>query len=334
MGGVKNVKFVREDMSKVNRVAFNAGMLARKLRVPTFYDIGADVIGVAGKALIKGYDAGGVRRMIDQTLRWQAGAYPSVIQGQRQHGAGYNYGECVSMRYKSAMQLRDDLFYGILKRKEFAFSPFVVTALQKGKTAFEKQPNTWAGKPIENGTPFKKGWLSGISGDEQGLLASRLIQKGKIAFYGQMLNGLWTICSFLQISVAKKVIAANRCDLRPLREDEIIAGVKADEIRMIAGIITVLNPLNWLGLQKGKTADVNNDTSKPIENGTGFKNIDAAIERDHNLFMEAYRLAAKGSPADIKEAKVKLNQIINARDKYSDSNIVIAAEDLLEKLGK
>jgi len=166
MGGVKNVKFVHEDMSKVNRVAFNAGMLARKLRVPTFYNIGADAIGLAGKALIKGYDVGGVRRKIDQTLRWQAGAYPSVVHGQRQHGAGYNYGECVSMRYKSAMQLRDDLFYGILKRKEFAFSPFVVTALQKGKTADDRS----TGKPIENGTKFEKQpgtWKRGVSEPEQ-----------------------------------------------------------------------------------------------------------------------------------------------------------------------
>jgi len=167
--------------AKVNNVALNVGVAARKLRVPTFYNIGADILGLAGKALINGYDVGGVRRQIDQTLRWQVGAYPTVVQGQRQHGAGYNYGECVSMRYKSAMQLRDDLFYGILKRKEFAFSPFVVTALQKGKTANFDVADPYAGKPIENGTPL--GQVNGNNAERYNsamqLVGRKGIQTGK-----------------------------------------------------------------------------------------------------------------------------------------------------------
>jgi len=170
MGG--GIRVNLETRAKVRRMALNAGMLASKLRVPTLYNIGADVIGVTGKSLIKGYDAGGVRRMIDLTLRWQAvGCQKSVVHGQRQR-VGWQWGSFVTTafesqpntynqvkkqdhaRYNTALPLRDELFYGILNR--------------------------FTGRPIENGPLVyqsnfakfiqycrEKGWLKGISEDEQ-----------------------------------------------------------------------------------------------------------------------------------------------------------------------
>jgi hypothetical protein len=84
--------------------------------------------------------------------------YHSVVHGQKRHLPVFGL-------------LRDDLFYG-LTRKPFGTS-FVdkkiikSDMLQKGKTADFDVNDKFAGKPIENGTPHKKGWLSGVSEDEQ-----------------------------------------------------------------------------------------------------------------------------------------------------------------------
>jgi len=160
MGGGMNIS--TEIMAKANRVAFKVGMLARKLGVPTLYNIGADVIGVAGKLLFNGYKVGGVRREIDQALRWQVG-YQSVVHGQRQHSEDTIPTKTFNLWYV-----------------------WPHAALQRGKSAGLDVNTEFAGKPIENGMSLKAyinqnwrifskhtnllalKWLSGLSEGEQG----------------------------------------------------------------------------------------------------------------------------------------------------------------------
>ena len=65
MSGMFSVKPATR--AAVNRIAFKAGVMAKKIGVPSFYNLGASVVGVAGNLLIKEYDNGGVRKAIDWT---------------------------------------------------------------------------------------------------------------------------------------------------------------------------------------------------------------------------------------------------------------------------
>lgn len=57
-----------ETKASVNRVAYKIGMFASKLKMPTFYNIGAAAIGVGGKLLIKEYKMGEVRKAIENDM--------------------------------------------------------------------------------------------------------------------------------------------------------------------------------------------------------------------------------------------------------------------------
>jgi hypothetical protein len=241
MGG--GIRVNPETRVRVNRLAYKTGMLAQKLHVPTFYKNGADVIGIAGKLLINGYDAGKIRQMIDQTLRCHAWGYSAVVHGQRQHGTLYNCGD--SDRYASAMQLWDEMqlrdasFYGILTRKGIAYGPFVTTVLQKGKTANFDGNGKYAGKPIENGTKFEKQpnmWNQVKKQDDS---------RYKIA-----------------MTLAQKLNPYNWLML-------LLANYHADHARKISAA----NLGSLVGLQKGKAANLDGNgkyAGKPIENGTPF----------------------------------------------------------------
>jgi len=63
MGGIISVRPAIR--ANVNNVAYAVGMASRQLQVPSFYNVGAALIGIAGRALIKDYRSCQVREIVD-----------------------------------------------------------------------------------------------------------------------------------------------------------------------------------------------------------------------------------------------------------------------------
>ena len=281
--------YVRPEIrAKVNKVALKAGILARKLGVKTLYNVGADVAGVAGKALIKGYDVGKVRREIDQSLRWQAG-----VPAQFKYSADY-------------ATVRDRLFYGLCNAGKpiengTPFRPAINSDFLMFSTAMSLMHKmdlyihakglnwTWSIAGFWQNSPIQKA-LAANQCALHPLREDKIIEQMR-ADRKRLMDG---VAALLNPFNWPKIIAAEYHNydtriaikgLTKLIDDETRAksklgiqkGKSANIIVRKIGcgddkMTAKTDNIGFVvGLQKGKTSDVDNDTAKPIENGTPQK---------------------------------------------------------------